>query len=115
MSEKEVKKCYLCGVEMQFAQKVPFRIKGHSGIWIWVFGELAELGEEMLSSDVYLCPKCGHIEMFADEKAKQFLLKMTPKAFLKKCARCDEDIPIASEECPYCEAIQKEKGTLSDQ
>jgi len=60
---------------MQFAQKVPFRIKGHRGIWIWVFGEWAELGEEMLSSDVCLCPKCGHIEMLADEKAKKIFVK----------------------------------------
>jgi len=28
MKEREVKKCYFCGVEMQFAEKVPFRIKG---------------------------------------------------------------------------------------
>jgi len=24
MSEKEIKKCYSCGVEMQFAQRIPF-------------------------------------------------------------------------------------------
>lgn len=62
----------------------------------------------MLCSDVYLCPKCGHIGMFADEKARRFLLKMTPKAFLKKCVECGKEIPIASEECPYCKAEQKE-------
>lgn len=115
MSEKEVKKCYSCSVEMQFAQKVPFRIKGTRGIWKLMFGEWAELGEEMLSFDVYLCPKCGHIKMFAGEKAKQFLLKMTPKAFLKKCVKCSEEIPIASEECPYCEAEQKERSMLNDE
>ncbi|MGB9676925.1 MAG: hypothetical protein ACPL0C_07055 [Candidatus Bathyarchaeales archaeon] len=32
-----------------------------------------------------------------------------PKSFLKKCVKCQKEIPIASEECPYCEA--KQKGT----
>jgi hypothetical protein len=25
-----------------------------------------------------------------------------PKSFLKRCVRCNKEIPIASEECPYC-------------
>ncbi|MGQ9625207.1 MAG: hypothetical protein ACUVT9_07565 [Candidatus Bathycorpusculaceae bacterium] len=32
----------------------------------------------------------------------------TPKAFLKKCVQCQKEIPIASEECPYCETKQPE-------
>jgi predicted RNA-binding Zn-ribbon protein involved in translation (DUF1610 family) len=108
MSEKETKRCYFCNVQMQFAQKVPFRIKGTPGVWKLLFGEWAELGEEMLSLDVYMCPKCGEIRLYADEKAKQSLLRLTPDAFLKKCAECGRDIPIASEECPYCGTIQKQ-------
>lgn len=30
----------------------------------------------------------------------------TPKSFLKNCSKCGREIPIASEECPYCEAKQ---------
>ena len=30
----------------------------------------------------------------------------TPKMFLKKCVRCGKEIPLASEECPFCEAKQ---------
>ena len=26
----------------------------------------------------------------------------TPKSFLKKCVKCGREIPLASEECPYC-------------
>jgi hypothetical protein len=26
----------------------------------------------------------------------------TPKSFIKKCANCGREIPIASEQCPYC-------------
>jgi len=31
----------------------------------------------------------------------------TPSSFLKKCVQCNREIPIASEECPYCRAKQK--------
>jgi hypothetical protein len=30
----------------------------------------------------------------------------TPKGFLKECIECGREIPIASEECPYCGAKQ---------
>ncbi|MEM3464703.1 MAG: hypothetical protein QXL91_07540 [Candidatus Bathyarchaeia archaeon] len=81
MSEHRVRKCPLCNVELQFAQKVPFRIKGTSGVWKLFFGELAELGEELLSFELYVCPKCGEVRFFADEKSKQSLLRLTPKQY----------------------------------
>jgi hypothetical protein len=31
----------------------------------------------------------------------------TPKTFLKECIECSKEIPIASEQCPYCKAEQK--------
>lgn len=105
MSEKEVKKCYSCGVEMHFAQEIPFRIKGTPGLYKLFFGEWAELGEEMLNFQVYLCPSCGEIRFLVDEKTKRFLLR---KQFLKKCVKCTKEIPLASEECQYCGAKQPE-------
>jgi len=105
MSADEVKKCYSCGVEMQFAQRVPFRIRGTPGLYKLVFGEWAELGEEMLNFDVYACPSCGEIRFLVDEKTRRSLLG---KAFLKKCAKCGKEIPIASEECSYCGTKQPE-------
>ena len=32
----------------------------------------------------------------------------TPKSFLKKCVKCGREIPLASEECPYCGTKQPE-------
>jgi hypothetical protein len=32
---------------------------------------------------------------------------ITPKSFMKKCVECSKEIPVASEECPYCGAKQK--------
>lgn len=43
-----------------------------------------------------------------EEIFKSFMYerKETPKAFLKQCVECNREIPIASEECPYCGAKQ---------
>jgi len=35
-------------------------------------------------------------------------LTLTPKAFLKKCVKRGEEIPIASEDCEHCGARQPE-------
>ena len=35
------------------------------------------------------------------------LLRQTPKSFLKKCLNCGQEIPIASETCPYCGSKQQ--------
>lgn len=45
--------------------------------------------------------------LFKSARIQKFLLeskgkKLTPKAFLKKCPKCGREIPIASEQCPYC-------------
>lgn len=36
--------------------------------------------------------------------------EITPKSFLKKCAKCAEEIPIASEYCPKCGTKQEKQG-----
>ncbi|MFZ0965553.1 MAG: hypothetical protein WAN82_02880 [Candidatus Bathyarchaeia archaeon] len=105
MSEIGVKKCYSCGGEMQFAHRIPFRIKGTPGLYKLFIGEWGELGEEMLNFDVYVCTSCGEIRLSVDEKTK---LSLLGKSFLKKCVKCGKDIPIASEECQYCGARQPE-------
>jgi len=108
LAQAQVKiKCSVCGVEMHLAQKLSFRIGGTRGEWKLLVGEWAELGEELLPLYVCVCPQCGRIELFADEKTKGYLLKITPPSFLKKCVGCGKQIPIASEECQYCGAKQK--------
>jgi len=53
--------------------------------------------------------------LFKRERINRFLLesglrgvKVAPKAFLRRCPKCDRQIPIASEECPYCGIKQLE-------
>lgn len=48
-----------------------------------------------------------YILSFLFKSVQKFLLeskgtKLTPKAFLKKCPKCGREIPITSEQCPYC-------------
>lgn len=55
--------------------------------------------------DAKIAPIISRIETFLSELwPKQ---RETPKVFLKKCVECAREIPIASEECPYCKAKQK--------
>ncbi len=63
----EITKCCSCGGEMQLVQRIPFRIKGTPGLWKLFVGEWAELGEEMLSLDAYVCPLCGKARFSIDE------------------------------------------------
>jgi len=75
----EGRKCQTCNLEMEFAQRVDFRVGGTGGGWKLLFGEWAELGESMIPLEVYVCPQCGRIGLFADEETKQRLLKLSGK------------------------------------
>ena len=55
--------CLRCGVELRELGPAEFRIGGTRGAWKLLFGEWAELGEDMVSIDLLACPKCRHIEM----------------------------------------------------
>ncbi len=58
---------------MEGVMDVPFRIGGTSGSWHLLFGDWAELGEGLLSFDVFLCPKCGRVQLFADKRTRESL------------------------------------------
>ncbi len=40
--------CQTCNLQMEFAQRVDFRVGGTGGGWKLLFGEWAELGESMI-------------------------------------------------------------------
>lgn len=75
----EDRKCQTCNVEMELAEKANFRVGGTSGGWKLLFGEWAEVGESMIPLEVYVCPQCGRIALFADEETKERLLKLADK------------------------------------
>jgi hypothetical protein len=55
--------CLRCGAALRSIGTEQFRIGGTSGGWKLVFGEMAELGEGLLSLDVLACPQCRKVEM----------------------------------------------------
>jgi hypothetical protein len=40
-----------------------FRVGGTSGGWKLLFGEWAELGEDLIPLEAFGCPTCGHVEL----------------------------------------------------
>jgi hypothetical protein len=59
---------------MRHAGKASFRVGGTRGVWKLVVGEWAELGEGLLPLNLYVCPECGRIELYADEGTKLDLI-----------------------------------------
>ena len=45
---------------------IPFRTGGTSGAAHLLFGNWAELGEDVLHLDAFLCQSCGRVQLFAD-------------------------------------------------
>jgi hypothetical protein len=55
--------CLRCGLGLVSMGVEEFRVGGTSGGWKMLFGEFAELGEDMLSMEVLACGACGRIEL----------------------------------------------------
>lgn len=54
--------CLRCGTEMGSMGIEEFRTGGTSGGWKLLFGEFAELGEQMIKFEILACPSCRHVE-----------------------------------------------------
>jgi hypothetical protein len=55
--------CLRCGSTLQSMGIEEFRTGGTSGGWKLLFGEWAELGEQMLKLEVRACSSCGQVEL----------------------------------------------------
>jgi ribosomal protein S27AE len=53
----------------------------------------------------FYCGNCGYIEFYKETKVGE---RPQERGSLKKCLKCGKQISIASEECQYCGAKQKE-------
>jgi len=54
--------CLRCGNTVRSMGVEEFRVGGTSGGWKLLFGEWAELGEDMIKLEVRACPVCNHVE-----------------------------------------------------
>ena len=61
--------CLRCGTQIKSIGVEQFRVGGSSGGWKLVFGEWAELGEDLLSLEVLACPQCRKVELRVPENS----------------------------------------------
>jgi uncharacterized C2H2 Zn-finger protein len=54
--------CLRCGSVVREEGPIDLRVGGHSGGWSVLFGNIADLGEQLMKLLVFSCPKCGHVE-----------------------------------------------------
>ena len=75
MSAK-IRKCSACGSDAKYVYTAKFRVGGTSGGIKLLFGEWAELGEEMIPMYVFVCPHCGKIELYGTEELRKQASKL---------------------------------------
>jgi len=105
-----VKKCPVCG---GWLEKGYFNApRGIS--WDTVKHKLSAVTMDFMMPRISSAIEVKNIPALRCEKCEIAILDYssaggTPKSFLKKCVECGKEIPIASEECSYCGAKQREK------
>jgi hypothetical protein len=60
--------CVRCGSPTESLGVERFRTGGTTGGWKLLFGEWAELGEDMLDLEVLACRTCRHVELRVPER-----------------------------------------------
>ena len=55
---RDPRNCLYCDIELKQIGRDKFRVGGSSGGMKLLFGEWAELGEEMVTFDLWGCPQC---------------------------------------------------------
>ncbi|MGZ4149528.1 MAG: hypothetical protein ACXVQJ_05780 [Actinomycetota bacterium] len=63
MSTVASTECLRCHEAMQSMGVEEFRVGGTSGGWKMLFGEWAELGEQMIQLEMLACPSCRMVEL----------------------------------------------------
>lgn len=56
-------RCLRCNAKLELLGPERFRCGGTSGGWKLIFGEWAELGEQMMPLEVWACPCCRRVEL----------------------------------------------------
>ena len=56
--------CVVCHVNMQGLGQLPIRMGGSSGGWHLLFGEWADVSENVRPLDAYRCPQCGRLAFY---------------------------------------------------
>jgi hypothetical protein len=70
-------KCPDCKVDSEVYRGIPFKIGRSDPAARLLLGWVSELGDEPIMIDLYVCPQCGRIQQFADEKTRSRLKRTT--------------------------------------
>ena len=71
-------KCPTCDIQMEAYFGVPFRVGGTGPGMRLLIGAWAELGEEPIPIDLFVCAKCGQMRFFATQKTRDRLKRAAP-------------------------------------
>jgi hypothetical protein len=63
--------CSACKSPMQPLGRLPIRVGGTSGSWLFFLGKYAELSEDVFPLDVFRCPHCKRVEFFDVDESLQ--------------------------------------------
>ncbi len=63
--------CLRCGAPLNSMGVEEFRVGGTTGGWKLLFGEWAELGEQMLRFEIWACGTCRHVELRVADDADE--------------------------------------------
>ena len=77
MGGKEPMRCS-CGAAMRFTVIADFRL-GAGGKVKFLLGESTTADLSLLPLNVYVCPECGKVELFASDAIKDALLDIADK------------------------------------
>jgi hypothetical protein len=95
----------------------------HVGWYQFTMGvpQYRSYGGDVVAMEIFTCPRCLTVEFRADEdsevydrigKHRKDIERNTARrqrgVITKKCIKCGQRIPVASEECEYCGAKQPE-------
>src|SRR5437016_5938152 len=75
ITEQTGMKCPTCNVDMEAYYGVPFRVGGTGPAMRFLIGAWAELGEEPIPIDIFVCAQCGRIQPFATLKSRERLAR----------------------------------------
>ena len=67
MTEEMHLYCLRCETELKFAGRKQF----HEGYNWGVIGDIGEFLVDKVCFEMYVCPECGHVELFADRIGKE--------------------------------------------
>ena len=61
--QRDPNQCLRCGGQLKSIGVEHFRVGGTSGGWDVIFGQMAEIGEDLLDLELFACGNCRKVEI----------------------------------------------------